>query len=148
MLVISPLLALLLLALAACGTNGAGSSGTDRSAAGSGSENVAPRPPAEPLPASTKGYELYAWDDAGEVRFTLITGTNRPKTAAELTVRETTVEDGEWVTVNRSGLSNLAALLGRVPAGTPVVLTQHTELPSLSGPNRERIQQALDDAGF
>jgi hypothetical protein len=138
---VSVLLIASLSVLAACGSgDGELPSPT---AAGSGSESVGP-----PLPASLKGYELYAWDDGDVLRFTLITGTNRPKTAVELSLADNTVEDGEWVILNRAGLPQLEQLLQRVPSGTPIVFSQHPDLPVLSGPNRERIERALADAGF
>lgn len=78
---------------------------------------------AEPaaLPASMKGYELYSWQEAdGTWRYTLITGTNRQKTAEELMAQEDRAGEEGWVRVTVSGSEALLELLGRLPAGESV----------------------------
>lgn len=96
-----------------------------------------------PLPAAFKGYELYAWDQDGALEFTLITGTNREKTLAELTARTPEVLDGEWVVIAGQGLPALTATLDRVPPGTSVVMARHEGLPSLSAQNRSAVTALL-----
>jgi hypothetical protein len=99
---------------------------------------------AAPLPSSLKGYELYAWEEDGSLRFMLITGTNRQKTLEELRVENSTIERGDgWVAVSSSGLANLEALLARVPGGTPVLLLPHDGLPALAAAQRASIEALL-----
>jgi hypothetical protein len=71
----------------------------------------------EPLPKSMKGYEQYSWQEDGQWRFTLITGTNRNKNLEEIiSGGEKTGEDG-WVNFHVTGVEALKAVLTRVPAG-------------------------------
>ncbi len=70
-----------------------------------------------PLPKSMKGYELYSWQDAGQWRFTLITGTNRNKTLGEVITGETKEGEDGWVNIHVAGVEEAKALLSRVPAG-------------------------------
>jgi len=83
----------------------------------------------EPLPAQVKGYELYTWDDAGQTWFTLISGTNRVKTPAEVIApaREVVTSDG-YVAITVAGLDALADWLDRLPVGEFVIVT--TVLPT------------------
>ena len=69
----------------------------------------------ESLPHSMKGYSLYGWTRNGGEYFTLVTGTNRLKTFAELDDPEPLVEDG-WVRIRVNGTDEAADLLSRVPA--------------------------------
>ena len=50
-----------------------------------------------------KGYELYAWEEGGELRFTLITGTNRQKSLNEVKVGAVDVRAIDRVVVARRG---------------------------------------------
>lgn len=75
-------------------------------------------PPAESdLPRSMKGFELYSWQDGGEWRFALMTGTNRNKTAEEVLSPESCVSSDGWVHLNVVGLDAIKAALSRVPEG-------------------------------
>lgn len=67
------------------------------------------------LPHSMKGYALYGWSRGGETHFTLVTGTNRAKTFAELDDPEPEVSDGGWVRIRVTGADAAADLLSRVP---------------------------------
>jgi hypothetical protein len=96
-----------------------------------------------PLPASLKGYELYAWDEGGTVAFTLITGTNRQKTVAEITTDGKEASSGEWVLVRGQGQDDLKSLLARVPAESAVVLTELEGLAPLSAETRSQISQLI-----
>lgn len=75
---------------------------------------------AKRLPSSMKGYELYSWtaeaDDSWQ--FTLITGTNRLKTAEEITVGENQVTQSDWVKITVTGTEELKTLLERLQPGT------------------------------
>lgn len=114
----------------------------DAAPSGAAQQNREPSAGA-PLPAAFKGYELYAWDEDGALEYTLITGTNRQKTLAELTARTPEVLDGEWVVVTGQGLAALKATLARVPAGTSVVMAQHEDLPALSAQSRRAVAALL-----
>ncbi len=75
-------------------------------------------PPAEgALPRSMKGYELYSWQDGGEWRFALMTGTNRNKTPAEVVAEESLVTADGWVHINVTGVDAIKGVLSRVPQG-------------------------------
>jgi hypothetical protein len=70
-----------------------------------------------PLPHSMKGYELYSWQEGGQWRFTLVTGTNRNKNLEEIiSGDENTGADG-WVNLHVTGVDALKAVLGRIPSG-------------------------------
>jgi hypothetical protein len=66
-----------------------------------------------------KGYELYSWKSGRAWRFTLITGTNRLKTLAEISSPESIVED-DWIKITVEGVPDLKAALDRLPSGTQV----------------------------
>lgn len=68
-----------------------------------------------PLPPSFKGYELYSWQDGGDWYFTLITGTNRTKTIAEITSQVNVIGDDGWLKITVLGIDELLALLERLP---------------------------------
>jgi hypothetical protein len=69
-----------------------------------------------------KGWELYTWQDADRTWFTLLPGTNRAKTAAEVfsDPRDTNGPDGIAITV--AGLDALGGALARLPAGETVTI--------------------------
>jgi len=75
-----------------------------------------------------KGYELYSWQSGKAWRFTLITGTNRLKTLAEITSRENVMEDG-WVKITAKGVPDLKATLDRLPPSAQVVWWGERDLP-------------------
>jgi hypothetical protein len=70
-----------------------------------------------------KGWELYTWQGTDQTWFSLLTGTNRPKTAAEVFSgpRDTSGADGVAITV--SSLEAVSGVLARLPAGEYVTLT-------------------------
>ena len=71
------------------------------------------------LPRSMKGYELYSWKSGSAWRFTLITGTNRLKTVAEITSSEN-IQEGNWLKITVEGVPDLQSVLERLPSGTKV----------------------------
>lgn len=96
------------------------------------------------LPRAFKGYELYAWEESGALRFMLISGTNRLKTLEELRVENSAVErDDGWVAISGSGLSRLEAVLARVPSDSSVHLQSFGGLPELGAEQRSRIEALL-----
>jgi len=72
------------------------------------------------LPRSMKGYELYSWQEDGQWRFTLITGTNRTKTMEEITSEEDFISETGWVKIHVVGVDAIKDVLGRVPEGESV----------------------------
>jgi hypothetical protein len=71
----------------------------------------------EPLPRSMKGYELYSWQEEGQWRFTLITGTNRNKIISEIVIGESEKSEDGWVNLHTTGVSGIKDILNRVPEG-------------------------------
>lgn len=108
-----------------------------------GSKPAASAPAVSPLPAATKGYELFAWDAGGELHFVLITGTNRDKTLDEITASGPSVDTGDFITIRGVGSAALERELARVPAATPVIPRQLTGLPALSAEGRAAVERAL-----
>lgn len=84
--------------------------------------------PTGTLPSSAKGYELYSWRSGKAWRYTLVTGSNRRKTVAEVTSGENEI-DGEWIKITVEGVPALATLLDLLPAETVVFWTV-PDLPS------------------
>jgi hypothetical protein len=88
----------------------------------SGCTDEEPLPPVslpQSLPRPMKGYELYSWKSGSAWRFTLITGTNRLKTVAEIASSESILE-GDWVKTTVEGVADLESVLERLPSGTEV----------------------------
>ena len=75
------------------------------------------RTPPPPLPRSMKGYELYSWPVGDTWHFTLITGTNRTKTIAEVKASEDQLSADGWVRIHVQGVDAIQDVLSRVPAG-------------------------------
>lgn len=73
------------------------------------------------LSHSMKGYELYSWEEEGQWRFTLITGTNRIKTVEEICSREDVISEAGWVRVQVVGVNVIGAVLGKLPQGEEIV---------------------------
>jgi hypothetical protein len=75
----------------------------------------------EPLPHALKGYELYSWQAPdGNWQYTLVTGSNRLKSAEELTTGDDTETSDGWVKLTATGLDALLDLLERLPAGEQI----------------------------
>ena len=74
----------------------------------------------EELPRSFKGYELYSWEEEGQWRFTLITGTNRVKTIEEITSKEDFISETGWVKIQVVGADAIKDVLSRLPEGESV----------------------------
>jgi hypothetical protein len=70
-----------------------------------------------PLPRSMKGYELYSWQEGGQWRFTLITGTNRNKNLEEIVSGEEKTGADGWINIHVTGVEAIKAVLSRIPAG-------------------------------
>lgn len=74
------------------------------------------------LPPSMKGYELYSWQVGEEEwNFTLVTGTNRTKTFAEIITPENSVDPEGYVKLSVSGVEDLKKLLALLPAGEQIL---------------------------
>jgi hypothetical protein len=97
------------------------------------------------LPQTTKGYELWAWEEGDVLWFTLVTGTNRAKTVAEVTEKNVETIRGEHVYINRSGWDQLAQVLALVPPSSFVGMPMYLpDMPPLSDPSHARIQEMLE----
>ncbi len=68
------------------------------------------------LPRSFKGYELYSWKVGEEWHFTLITGTNRNKTLAEIISAEDFISEIGWINIHMVGVEAVKTALGKLPA--------------------------------
>jgi len=73
-----------------------------------------------PLPRGFKGYELYSWREGGEWRFTLITGTNRNKSCAEIAAAGEEAGGDGWVRIGVKGAAAIKGALARLPQGESV----------------------------
>jgi hypothetical protein len=110
------LLSVVLLVLSTCGC---ASEKAEPQPAATPQESAGPLNSAAPLPRSFKGYELYSWKSGTTWYFTLITGTNRLKTLAEIT-SSANVEEGDWLKITVAGVSELKSVLGRLPPGSHI----------------------------
>jgi hypothetical protein len=72
------------------------------------------------FPSSLKGYELYSWQENGDWYFTLVTGTNRTKTSAEITSEEDILEDDGWLKITVMGVPELVKVLDRLPSSEQI----------------------------
>ena len=74
------------------------------------------------IPRSMKGYELYSWyveeEDAWD--YTLVTGTNRVKSYAELSTPESVITRDEWVKITVRGMDALKSVLDLLPEGETI----------------------------
>jgi hypothetical protein len=108
----------------------------------SGCTDEGPLPPVslpQSLPRSMKGYELYSWKSGRAWRFTLVTGTNRLKTLAEITSPESVVED-HVCKITVEGVPALKEALDRLPSGEQVSWWEKRDLPSDSLLPRARLK--------
>jgi len=72
------------------------------------------------LPYSMKGYELYSWLADEQWHFTLITGTNRTKTIAEIVSEEDYISEIGWTNIHVVGVEAIKAVLNKLPHGESV----------------------------
>ncbi len=105
--------------------------------------------PTEPeLANSMKGYELYSWAVANEWQFTLITGTNRYKSFAEVYSDETVIDENGWVKIRSGGFESMKSALGRLQAGEDIfwrdgrfLSGDQGEMPDIAFPESEIINE-------
>jgi hypothetical protein len=74
----------------------------------------------EERPRSSKGYELYSWEEGGQWHFTLITGTNRIKTLEEITSEDDFISETGWVKIQVMGADATKDVLNFLPEGESV----------------------------
>jgi hypothetical protein len=94
--------------------------------------------PAAPLPESMKGYELYSWQEAGKWKFSVLIGTNREKTLAEIQSADAAL----------TGLDALTATLKRIPAGQYLTWATNAALPLPPASIIKQVQQICTDQGL
>jgi hypothetical protein len=95
-----------------------------------------------PLPHSMKGYELYSWyeKEDGDWYYTLITGTNRLKTLAEVRARTNIVQPDGWVSILVRETGPLKTLLRRLPPGEQVTWPG-TEWLKQAGAGKDMVER-------
>ncbi len=72
------------------------------------------------LPRAFKGYELYSWKVGEEWHFTLISGTNRNKSLAEIISTEDFISEKGWINFHMVGTEAVKTALGKLPANESV----------------------------
>jgi hypothetical protein len=96
-----------------------------------------------------KGYELYSWEEESQWHFTLITGTNRIKTAEEITSEEDSISETGWVKIRVAGTDAIKDVVSRLPEGESVFwcdelrIGQSTEIDFQLPP--EQITDAIEE---
>jgi hypothetical protein len=95
------------------------------------------------LPSSAKGYELYSWQENGQWRFTLITGTNRDKTIEEITSAEDYISEAGFVNIHVAGTGAIKEVLGRMPPGEFVLWCDELHTGQSIRPNLELPPAAI-----
>lgn len=93
-----------------------------------------------PLPDAMKGYELYSWQADGEWNFTLISGTNRLKTAEDIYSAENVISEDGWVKITVRGVDALKAMLSQLPWKASV-FWMNGGIPDLSFPDTETVNE-------
>jgi hypothetical protein len=75
------------------------------------------------LPRSMKGYELYSWHTEKDSVwiYTLVTGTNRQKSYAELATSESVITEDDWIKITARGTSALKSAFNCLPEGESIL---------------------------
>jgi hypothetical protein len=75
------------------------------------------------LPRSMKGYELYSWyvEEEDAWYYTLVTGTNRWKSYAEVSTPESVITEDDWVKITVRGIDSLKSVLDLLQEGEIVI---------------------------
>jgi|SRR5688500_1186255 len=113
----------------------------------SGSTPTPPTIVGTALPHSTKGYELYSWQENDEWHFTLTTGTNRLKSLEEIISSENTVEAGGWVKISVQGIEAIQKALSGLPQDEEIFWAGKTWLEQAqvqAGPIMLPSQEIID----
>ena len=95
-------------------------------------------PTAAQLPESMKGYELYSWQDGNQWKFSLLVGTNREKTLAEIKSPDTVL----------LGIAALESALKRVPSGQYVTWSSGETLTFPPDNIVQRVEEACKNQGL
>jgi hypothetical protein len=100
------------------------------------------------LPRSMKGYELYSWyvEEEDAWYYTLVTGTNRVKSYAEISTPESVITEGDWVKITVRGIDSLKSVLDLLPESKVVTWVDAGRLegaPAMEGafPDREAVRE-------
>jgi len=89
-------------------------------------------------PSSLKGYELYSWQDGDQWHFSLLVGTNREKSFAEISSPDSTLK----------GFEELRLAILELPPGQFVTLFPNTVGPSLPETVIRLVEQVCADQGL
>lgn len=75
------------------------------------------------LPRSMKGYDLYSRyvEEEDAWYYTLVTGTNRVKSYAEISTPESLITADDWVKITVRGIDSLKSVLDLLPEGETVI---------------------------
>jgi hypothetical protein len=92
----------------------------------------------EPGVESMKGFELYSWKKDGKWYFSILIGTNREKTLAEIQAAEAT----------KKGMDDLKAVLKSIPAGQYVTWSTREQLAFPPEDLIQQVQQICKDQGL
>lgn len=101
------------------------------------------------FPASAKGYELYSWLDDKGWQFTLISGTDRSKSADEILSPESSITPDGWVKITVSSVQDLKSIFDQLPVSQEVFWLEGNRLEGIAGdktfsfPPEETIQQMV-----
>jgi hypothetical protein len=97
-----------------------------------------------PMLEAFKGIELYSWQEDGEWHYSLMSGTNRLKTAEE--IRRATPD--HWGSPTRiKGLDALSREFARVPKGAELMWTGGADWPLPPEPVRAQVKTMAEQAG-
>ena len=97
-----------------------------------GASNIQATTAETTLPNPMKGYELYSWPENAEWYYTLITGTNRTKTTAEVKSSGDVTGTEGWIHIRVKGVDEIKNLFNKLPAGTNILWFAGTLEPASS----------------
>ena len=98
----------------------------------------APQPAPDLSAGSMKGYELYSWQQAGQWYFSVLIGTNREKTLAEIQAPQASLK----------GIEALLPVLKKIPAGQYLTWAAPTGLAFPPDALIGQVQQVCKDQGL
>jgi len=100
----------------------------------------------EKLPQSSKGYELYSWEQDNQWHFTLITGTNRTKTMEEITSGDDYISETGWVKIHVTGVDEIKHILSRLPQGESVLWCDELHIGQTTDTDLQLPPENITDA--
>jgi hypothetical protein len=98
----------------------------------------AAQPEATQLANSTKGYELYSWQEGDQWRFSLLVGTNREKSLDEIKSTDNILPD----------LDTLISTLEKIPSGQYVTWSSRETLSFPPDRIIKQVEEVCKDKGL